>query len=110
MPIIAGIIWNRLDQKMKLDIDATLQYIKGKAPDWWGKVSADDKNIDSPFNTYKYAGLPPRPIANPGLDAINAVLHPAQTDCIYYLHDSGGQIHCAKTYDEHKLNIDKYLR
>jgi UPF0755 protein len=111
MSLIAGVIWNRLLVKMSLDIDATLQYAKGSEENgWWGKVTPADKEIDSPYNTYRRQGLPPHPIANPGLDAINAVLHPTETSCLYYLHDSNKQIHCAVTYEEHKENIDKYLR
>jgi UPF0755 protein len=111
MPLISGIIWNRLLTGTKLDIDATLQYAKGKVGDkWWSKVVPDDKYIDSPYNTYANKGLPPTPICNPGLDAIEAALNPAQTDCIFYLHDKNGVMHCSKTYDEHKENIVKYLK
>lgn len=110
MPIISGVIWNRLDKGMKLEIDATLQYVKGEVNgNWWSYVDPVDKQIDSPFNTYLNKGLPPGPIANPGLGAIEAALNPAQTDCLFYLHDSNRQIHCAKTYEEHKGNIKKYL-
>lgn len=110
MALISGIIWNRLDKEMKLEIDATLQYIRGNQDQgWWGKVNVQDKFVDSPFNTYKYKGLPPQSICNPGLEAIKAALNPAQTDCLFYLHDYNGQIHCVKTYEEHKENIRKYL-
>ena len=75
------------------------------------QITPDDiKNIDSPYNTYENNGLPPHPICNPGLDAIDAVLHPTETDCLYYLHDSNRQIHCAKTLEEHQANIEKYLQ
>jgi UPF0755 protein len=112
MPLIAGILWNRLNQDMNLEIDATVQYARGNTGSgWWAPVKAEDiTNIDSPYNTYKYKGLPPYPIANPGLDAIEAVLHPAETDCLYYLHDSNRQIYCAKTFEEHKANIEQYLK
>jgi UPF0755 protein len=111
MPLIAGIIWNRLLQGMKLEIDATLQYARGDTGNgWWAPIKVSDKQIDSPYNTYLYSGLPPHPICNPGIDAIEAVLNPAETECLYYLHDSNGQIHCAKTYDEHQKNIEKYLK
>ena len=117
MPLISGIIWNRLLKKMKLDIDATLQYARDSAlweaqtqVEWWASLKTEDKKIDSKYNTYLYAGLPPHPIANPGLDAIAAALNPEKTDCFYYLHDSSKQIHCAKTYTEHKQNIDRYLK
>ena len=112
MPLIAGILWNRLNSDMNLEIDATVQYARGKIDTgWWAPITADDiRNIDSPYNTYKNKGLPPFPIDNPGLDAIEAVLHPTETDCLYYLHDSDRQIHCAKTFEEHQANIEKYLK
>lgn len=111
MPLISGIIWNRLFQNMKLDIDATVQYARGDIGEgYWAPLKVGDTKIDSPYNTYLHAGLPPHPISNPGLDAINAVLFPAKTDCFYYLHDSSKQIHCAKTYAEHQANVEKYLK
>ncbi len=111
MPIISGILWNRLLQGMRLDIDATLQYARGKTQrGWWSPIKSSDKNIDSPYNTYRNAGLPPTPISNPGLTAILAALHPAETQCLFYLHGSDRKIHCAKTYADHLKNIEKYLR
>lgn len=111
MPLIAGIIWNRLLQNMKLDIDATLQYARGdKGSGWWAPLKIEDKNIDSPYNTYLYAGLPPRPIGNPGTDALEAVLNPQKTNCLYYLHDNKGVTHCSTTYEGHLANIQKYLK
>ncbi len=112
MPLIAGILWNRLEKEQKLEIDATVQYARGKAEKgWWAPISPNDiKTIDSKYNTYKYKGLPPHPICNPGKDAIEAVLNPAKTDCIYYIHDNNRQIHCSKTYEGHKENIEKYLK
>jgi len=68
------------------------------------------KKIDSPYNTYLYKGLPPHPIANPGLNAIDAVLNSAETECLYYLHDKNRQIHCTKTYEEHLKNIKQFLQ
>jgi uncharacterized YceG family protein len=109
MKLISGIIWNRLFAGMKLQMDATLQYAKGSEEDgWWDEVNSHDKNIDSPYNTYKNKGLPPSPISNPGLAAIDAAYNPQKTNCLYYIHDKKGIIHCAKTYEEHKLNIEKY--
>lgn len=110
MKLISGIIWNRLFSGMKLQIDATLQYAKGSEKDgWWTRVYSKDKKIDSLYNTYIYAGLPPSPIANPGIAAINAAYNPQKTKCLFYMHDKKGLIHCSVTYDEHKKNIAKYL-
>jgi len=112
MPLIAGILWNRLDQNKQLEIDATVQYARGKTENgWWSPIKGSDtRSIESPFNTYLNKGLPPHPISNPGMDAIEAVLNSEATDCIYYLHDSEGIIHCSISFAEHELNIDQYLR
>lgn len=111
MPLISGVLWNRLLSNQKLDIDATIQYAKGKTNGkWWSVVTGSDiRNIDSKYNTYKYTGLPPTPIANPGITAINAAINPEETDCIFYLHDKSRKIHCSVTYEEHLDNIEKYL-
>lgn len=112
MPLIAGILWNRLNQNKQLEIDATVQYARGKTENgWWTPIKGSEtRSLESPFNTYLNKGLPPHPISNPGMDAINAVLNPEETDCIYYLHDSEGIIHCSASFAEHELNIDRYLR
>lgn len=110
MKLISGIIWNRLWAGMRLQMDATLQYAKGNEEEgWWQQVESSDKKINSPYNTYKEEGLPPSPIANPGLAAIEAAYNPQKTSCMFYLHDKKRRIHCAKTYEEHKRNIAKYL-
>jgi UPF0755 protein len=111
MKLISGIIWNRLNKGMPLQIDATMQYTLGKnaSGSWWGSINLEEKLSDSPYNSYLKKGLPPTPICSPNIDAINAALNPEETDCLFYLHDSNKQIHCAKTYEEHKNNIKKYL-
>lgn len=108
MRLISGIIWNRLEAGMKLQMDATLQYAKGNATKWWPRVAPEDKNIKSQYNTYLNKGLPPGAIANPGLDAIYAAYNPQNTACLFYLHDRKGKIHCTRTYEEHKRNIGIY--
>lgn len=111
MPLVAGILWNRLLKNMKLEVDATLQYARGNTGEgWWAPITAADKQIASQYNTYKNTGLPPHPISNPGIEAIDATLHPASTTCLYYLHDSSEEIHCSDTFEGHKQNIDKYLK
>jgi len=124
-PLIAGIIWNRLEKKMRLEIDATVQYaivsqqIVTLATNYQ-PPSADFnfwpilgpgivRTIDSPYNTYRIKALPPGPICSPGLSSLKAVAYPAETDALYYLHSSDKQIHTAKTYKEHLENIKKYL-
>lgn len=111
MPLIAGILWNRLLKGMKLEVDATVQYAVGNTErGWWPIITKDDLALDSPYNTYLHEGLPPHAISNPGLDAIDAVLNSQETECLYYLHDADRAIHCAKTFEEHKQNIETYLR
>jgi len=112
-PVIAGVLLNRLDKGWALETDATLQYALGyqsKNKTWWKRELIDeDKQIDSPYNTYKNTGLPPGPIANPGIEAITAVVYPKKTDYMFYLHDSKGNVHYARTLEEHESNIEKYL-
>lgn len=107
--LIAGIIWNRLNKGMKLQIDATTQYIIGTKDNWWPRVTPQDHKIDSLYNTYIYKGLPPTAIANPSLASLKAAVYPEETDCVFYLHDLGKRIHCSVTYEEHLENIEKYL-
>lgn len=111
MSLVSGIIWKRLNIEMPLQIDATMQYTYGKNEDgtWWGPIDLAQKRAKSPYNTYLFKGLPPTPICSPNIDAIKAAINPVETDCLFYLHDMFRQIHCAKTYEEHKENIEKYL-
>ena len=96
---------------MKLQVDATLQYAKGSVEnDWWPQVSGKDRKIKSPYNTYLHDGLPPSPISNPGAAALYAAYNPQKTSCLFFLHDKNRQIHCTKTYEEHKKNIEIYLK
>lgn len=110
MRLISGIIHNRLEIGMPLQIDATLQYVKGNEENWWPVPKSEDKHIESPYNTYQIVGLPPTPIATPGKEAIKAALNPMKTDCLFYLHDSRRNIHCATTYEQHKRNVRYYLK
>lgn len=110
---VAGILWHRLDINMALQADATIQYAKGYSQiekSWWVTPSASDRTFQSPFNTYLSPGLPPHPIANPGLEAIKATLDPVRTDDLFYIHDRQGGLHYAKTLEEHNQNVQQYLR
>lgn len=109
--LISGIIWNRLNQDMRLQIDATMQYTLGKNENgsWWGSIDLDEKRKDSPYNSYLHTGLPPTPICSPNIDFIEAAVSPEETECLFYLHGKDRQIHCAKTYSEHLQNIKNYL-
>ncbi len=110
MRYISGVIWNRLFIEMPLQLDASLQYVRGSniyEPRWWPNIRPDDKYLTSPYNTYENKGLPPTPIANPSVEAIVAALNPRETDCMFYFHDSKGGFHCSKTYQEHVANLKK---
>lgn len=104
--VVAGILWNRLARGMPLQVDAVFGYIFNR--DTYSPSYADLK-VDSPYNTYTHIGLPPGPINNPGLDALDAVLHPTNTDYLYYLTDKNGVMHYATTYAGHQANRKKYL-
>jgi UPF0755 protein len=108
--LVAGILKNRLDRGMLLQVDATLQYMEGAEGKWWPAPDPDDKDADSPYNTYLYEGLPPGPIVTPSLASIEAALDPQVTNCLYYLHDNYGRIHCATNYQAHLSNVRRYLR
>lgn len=112
MRLISGIIWNRLNEGMPLQLDATMQYTAGKRSDgsWWGAINLAEKQKDSPYNSYLHKGLPPTPICSPSIAYIDAVLNSEETDCFFYLHDRKGNIHCSKTYEEHLANIKTYLQ
>lgn len=105
MRIISGIFWNRIFAGMRLQADSTLQYARGTAQNgWWPVPRSRDKYVQSPFNTYLHAGLPPTPIASPSLAAIQAALNPAQTECLFFFH-AKGEFYCSKTYDEHVATL-----
>lgn len=104
--IISGILWKRFDNKIPLQVDAPFLYLIGKESK---NLTKKDLDINSPYNTYRNIGLPPTPISNPGIEAISAAIHPDKSDYLFYLHDSDGNIYYAKTYEEHKKNISKYL-
>ncbi len=107
-PVIAGILQKRLRAGWPLQVDAAVQYALGNTRDWWPQVT--DTKIPSPYNTYLYPGLPPGPIANPGLAAINAAKNPQSSPYWFYLHSPDGAVHYAQTIQEQAVNIDKYLR
>ncbi|MEK7643557.1 MAG: endolytic transglycosylase MltG [Patescibacteria group bacterium] len=107
MHMIAGILWRRLQEGHRLQVDATLGYITGKGS---SELTEADLKNPSPYNTYVYKGLPPTPIASPGLRAIRAALNPTKSPYMFYLSDAEGVMHYARTFDEHKKNKVKYLK
>lgn len=118
-PIVAGVLLARMEIGMPLQTDATLQYITGTQRctlgfrpdcDWWEPPTLIDKETRSAYNTYTNGGLPPAPIANPGLQSIKAVIYPEESSYLYYIHDKDGKIHYAATIEEHNGNVNEYLR
>jgi cell division protein YceG involved in septum cleavage len=108
MRYISGIIWNRLFIEMPLQLDASLQYVRGSDASeaaWWPKIVPSDKFIASPYNTYKNIGLPPAPISNPSVEAVVAALNPRVTKCMFYFHDSKGAFYCTQTYEDHVTKL-----
>jgi len=103
-PIIAGVFLNRLKNNMPMQSCATIQYILGYPK---AELSVQDTEISSPYNTYQHMGLPPGPISNPGIAAINAVLYPQNTDYVYFVADKQGAHHFSKTYEEHLIAIEQ---
>lgn len=103
-PLISSVIRNRLNKKMKLQIDATVLFALNRHKDI---VTFDDLKVDSPYNTYRVAGLPPGPICNPGLDAIKAALQPADTDYLYYVAKPDGSHIFTRTNEEHNAAVAK---
>ncbi len=104
--MIADIFLKRLEAGIGLQSDATVNYITGKG---LIQPTAADLSIDSPYNTYKYRGLPPGPIANPGIDSIEAVIYPTKNNYYYFLTTKDGEVIYSRTYDEHLANKRKYL-
>ena len=104
-PIVAQVFLKRLKLNMPLQTDASLQYLMDTPKE---DVTIADTQIDSPYNTYQHTGLPPGPIANPGMASIEAVLHPADTDYLYFVADRNGHNHYAYTYEEHLNLVNQY--
>ena len=103
-PMIAQVFFKRLQVGMPLQSDTTLQYLmNGPKED----VSIEDTKMESPYNTYQHQGLPPGPIASPGIAAIRAVLYPADTDYLYFVADRQGHNHYSRSYEEHLAEVER---
>ncbi|MBU0649354.1 endolytic transglycosylase MltG [Patescibacteria group bacterium] len=105
--MVSDIFWKRLDMGMPLQSDASVNYVTGKKTT---RPSIEDTQVDSPYNTYKYPGLPLGPISNPGAEAIEAAIYPTTNDYYYFLNTEDGDIIYSKTHDEHVENKAKYLK
>jgi UPF0755 protein len=107
MPIISGVYHNRLRIGMRLQADPTIQYL---LPGGWRRLTYEDLKIESPYNTYKYSGLPPGPINNPGKNAILAALYPEKNNYLYFVANGIGGHNFAKTYSDHLKNVAQYRK
>lgn len=110
---IAGILLNRLQIGMPLQVDAAVQYVRDTKTlpvNYWQPINPSDLSIVSPYNTYKNKGLPPKPICNPGYDSLYAAFHPIASDYLFYITGNDNKMHYAATLDEHNANIAKYLK
>lgn len=105
--MVSGILQNRLAIKMPLQVDAVFGYILDKTSK---ELTEEDLRMDSPYNTYSNVGLPPTPISNPGVEAIEAVFHPIETEYLYYITGDDGNFYYAKTFEEHRRNKAKYIQ
>ncbi|MAF24579.1 hypothetical protein CL634_03250 [bacterium] len=105
--IVAGIFYNRLNAGIGLQADSTVNYVTGKSVT---RASLDDTAVDSPYNTYKYRGLPPGPISSPGIDSIIAAIYPADTIYFYFLTTPDGRVIYGQDFEQHVANKQRYLR
>jgi UPF0755 protein len=109
-PMVASVYYNRLAKKIALDADPSVIYAEMLARTYTGALHHDDMRFNSPYNTYRFAGLPPGPIANPGKSALEAAMHPAQSDYFYFVADAQGHHRFATTIEEHNKNVAAYRK
>jgi len=107
-PLVASVYENRLRIGMPLQCDPTVIYALELAGRYDGNIRRDDLSLDSPYNTYRYAGLPPGPIASPGVASVDAVVHPAESDYLYFVSKNDGSHVFSKTLAEHNQNVQRY--
>jgi UPF0755 protein len=107
-PLVASVYYNRLQKRVALDADPSIIYAELLAGTYGGALHHDDMSFSSPYNTYKNLGLPPGPIANPGKSALEAAMHPAQSDYYYFVADAAGHHRFARTIEEHNKNVAAY--
>jgi peptidoglycan lytic transglycosylase G len=109
-PLVASVYYNRLAQNVALDADPSVIYAELLAGTYQGSLHHADMSVDSPYNTYRFAGLPPGPIGNPGKSSLEAALHPGNTDFLYFVADGNGHHRFARSLDEHNRNVAAYRR
>jgi UPF0755 protein len=109
-PLVAGVFVNRLAKNIPLATDPTVIYAALLENRWRGTIYASDLQSPSPYNTYKQTGLPPGPIANPGIAALRAAIHPARTDYLYFVSDAAGHTRFSVTLKEHAEQVQSYRK
>jgi UPF0755 protein len=109
-PLVASVYYNRLEKHIALDADPSIIYAELLAGTYQGALHHADMQVQSPYNTYRNAGLPPGPIANPGRGSLEAAMHPAQSDFYYFVADAQGHHRFARTIEEHNKNVVAYRR
>jgi UPF0755 protein len=107
-PLVAAVYSTRLRIGMPLQCDPTVMYALQRAGRYYGNLHHDDLALDSPYNTYRYPGLPPGPIASPGVASLEAAVHPADADYLYFVSRNDGSHEFARTLEEHNRNVQKY--
>jgi UPF0755 protein len=109
-PLVASVYYNRLAKKIALDADPSVIYAELLAGTYTGALHHEDMRFSSPYNTYRNAGLPPGPIGNPGKSALEAAMHPVESDYFYFVADAEGHHRFARTIEEHNKNVATYRR
>lgn len=109
-PLVASVYYNRLDKHIALDADPSIIYAELLAGTYQGALHHADLQVQSPYNTYRRAGLPPGPIGNPGRSSLEAAMHPAQSDFYYFVADAQGHHRFARTFEEHNKNVLAYRK
>ncbi len=109
-PLVASVYYNRLAQNMALDADPTVIYAELLAGTYQGSLHHDDMAVNSPYNTYRFPGLPPGPIGNPGRSSLQAAMHPDNSKFLYFVSDGNGHHRFARSLEEHNRNVAAYRR
>jgi UPF0755 protein len=109
-PMVASVYYNRLEKRIALDADPSIIYAEQLAGTYQGALHHADMQFTSAYNTYRHAGLPPGPIANPGRSALEAAMHPAHSDYYYFVADAQGHHRFAHTMEEHNKNVAAYRK
>jgi UPF0755 protein len=109
-PMVASVYYNRLVKNIALDADPSIIYAELLAGTYQGALHHADMQFSSPYNTYRHPGLPPGPIGNPGRSALEAAMHPAQSDYYYFVADAQGHHRFARTMEEHDKNVAAYRK